>query len=144
MLPAFASNGLLPAGIHAAMWHELDPLAGTAWRLRLIDGFRRACAALAVAGCQQVWLDGSFISTKDAPGDFDGCWDPRGVNPALLDPVLLDFTNRRAAQKAKYGGELFIATADAVLGGRVFLDFFQFDKDTGQPKGILLLDPRDA
>jgi hypothetical protein len=56
------------------------------------------------------------------------------------DPVLLMFGNRRAAQKAKYLGELF--PADMVEGGSAltFLNFFQGDKNTGKPKGILALD----
>lgn len=56
------------------------------------------------------------------------------------DPVLLRFDNTRAAQKAKYFGELF--PADMVEGGSgmTFLNFFQRDKDTGRAKGILALD----
>jgi len=34
-------------------------------------------------------------------GDFDACWEAGGVDPAVLDPVLLDFSALRAAQKAK-------------------------------------------
>ena len=92
-----------------------------------------------------LYLDGSFVTDKETvygapPGDFDGCWDPVGVDPMLLDPVLLDFTNKRAAQKAKFGGELFLSTAPASSIGPVFLDFFQVDKITGAAKGILGLD----
>lgn len=53
-----------------------------------------------------------------------------------LDPVLLDFSNKRAAQKAKYGGELFISSFIADAQGRTFLDFFQEDRN-GNPKGIV-------
>jgi hypothetical protein len=53
--------------------------------------------------------------------------------------VLLDFSNKRAAQKAKYSGELFPATAPVGPGAR-FLDFFQQDKATGEPKGIVAID----
>ena len=74
------------------------------------------------------------------PGDFDGCWEAGAVNPRLLDPVLLDFSSRRAAQKAKYGGELFIANAAASPAGTAFLDFFQTDKTTGELKGIVAID----
>jgi hypothetical protein len=87
-----------------------------------------------------LYLNGSFATAKAVPGDFDGCWDAAGVDAALLDPVLLDFRNRRAAQKAKYGGELFIASLPATPAGTVFLDFFQRDKATGDPKGIVAID----
>jgi hypothetical protein len=63
-----------------------------------------------------------------------------GATLPRLDPVLLDFADDRAAQKAKYFGEFFPAQALEVDSGRVFLDFFQIDKRTGHPKGILALD----
>ena len=145
MLPVHDAAGLLPPGVHTADWVELESRLGTtAWRLQLLDGFRRACAALAVAGCLRVWLDGSFVTTKDVPGDFDACWDEVGVQSHLLDPVLLTFTNKRAAQKAKYLGELFPAGTPAAAGGPAFVNFFQIDKATGDPKGIILVDPRSA
>jgi hypothetical protein len=36
-----------------------------------------------------------------------------GVTVRLLDPVLVDFSNLRAAQKAKYFGEFFPAHSPA-------------------------------
>ena len=51
--------------------------------------------------------NGSFVTTKEQPGDLDGCWEVDGVDPDKLDPVLLEFVNRRTAQKAKYHGELY-------------------------------------
>ena len=145
VIPSHGENGLLPPGVHLAEWDELErTLATTAWRKRLLDGFRRACTSLSAAGCRQVWLDGSFVTTKDTPGDFDACWDPVGVVASLLDPVLLTFDNGRAAQKLKYLGELFPATYLAAAGGPAFVEFFQVDKSTGDPKGIVLVDPRRA
>ena len=43
-------------------------------------------------------------------------------------------------QKAKYMGELFPASTIAATGGLSFLEFFQTDKDTGRPKGIIAID----
>jgi hypothetical protein len=63
-----------------------------------------------------------------------------GVDPDLLDPVLLVFANQRAAQKAKYGGEFFPAESAADPFGTRFLEFFQRDKQTGDPKGIVTID----
>ena len=60
-----------------------------------------------------------------------------------LDPILLTFADGRAAQKAKYGGELFPASAIAGFEEGVFLDSFQTDKDTGARKGIVALDLRN-
>jgi hypothetical protein len=54
--------------------------------------------------------------------------------------VLLTFANRRAAQKRKYGGEMFPADWAADAAGTNFVRFFQRDRNTGQPKGIIVLD----
>jgi hypothetical protein len=109
-------------------------------REQLVDGLRAAIASLHAAGCSRVYLDGSFVTDKEAPGDFDGCWEAGSVDPDLLDPVLLDFRDRRAAQNAKFGGELFPARSAAEPGGTTFLDFFQHDRVTGEPKGIVAID----
>jgi hypothetical protein len=59
-----------------------------------------------------------------------------------LEPLLFDFSNRRAAQKAKYFGEMFPAQFGETGSGRTFLEFFQQDKDTGAAKGIVAIDLR--
>lgn len=110
-------------------------------RAALLDGCGEAVASLSAAGCARVYLDGSFVTDKEAPGDFDACWEASGVDPDLLDPVLLDFRHRRAAQKARYGGELFPAQLAAEPGGTVFLGYFQRDRETGDTKGIVALAP---
>lgn len=103
-------------------------------------GFRAALENLKNAGCRTVYLDGSFVTIKAIPNDYDACWDEDGVDPVLLDPVLLTFGAGRAAQKARYMGELFPASIIANSGGLSFLDFFQTDKETGNPKGIIAID----
>ncbi|WP_218916913.1 DUF6932 family protein [Croceicoccus naphthovorans] len=128
---------VLPPGIHDTTLDEVETrFATTPHRRWLFDGFVRMTQALAVAGCRSVYLDGSFVTAKPHPTDFDGCWDHIGVDPTKLDPVLLDFSKKRAAQKAKYQGELFIAGMPNGDGGP-FLDFFQVEKSSGLPKGIL-------
>ena len=102
--------------------------------------FEPHCRNLRGAGCQIAYLDGSFVSSKPEPRDFDACWEETGVDLNRLDSVLLTFAGGRAAQKAKYGGELFPSATVVGSRGGVFLDFFQTDKNTGAPKGILALD----
>lgn len=91
------------------------------------------------AGCKIVYVDGSFVTDKEIPGDFDACWEEAGVDPIILDPVLLTFANGRAEQKMKYMGELFPASSDAVGDGYSFLEFFQTDKISGGRKGIIAI-----
>jgi hypothetical protein len=131
---------VLPAGIHPATLEEVESVfASNAKRRRLFAGFRHACKALREAGCTTVFLDGSFVTAKPNPGDYDACWDPNGVDPNRLDPVFLDFDNARRSQKLKYGGEFFPFGWQAEPG-KTFLTFFQNDRFTGQAKGILTID----
>lgn len=134
-------NGNLPAGLHDAAWsEEVQRFGATPRRSLLLEGLKAALDALHAAGCRKVYVDGSFVTRKPEPGDFDACWDIAGVEPNRLDPVLLDFSNGRSAQKARYRGELFPAQLPEGLSGRTFLDFFQTDRQTGQRKGIVVID----
>lgn len=94
------------------------------------------------AGCRTLFLDGSFVTAKESPEDYDGCWETEGVDFDRLDEVLLTFDAGRATQKAKYGGELFLADWEAEPLGPLFRDFFQQDRD-GNPKGIVVLDLKE-
>jgi uncharacterized protein DUF6932 len=133
-------TGNLPPGIHFATWDEIVATFGsTQRRLDLLSGLRRALESLRTAGCSVAYLDGSFVTAKAEPGDYDGCWPAAGVDPSLLDPTLLDFSPKRTAQKASFGGEFFIAEVAADTAGTRFLDFFQRDRD-GNKKGIIAID----
>ena len=106
MLPEFNRDGRLPAGIHWATWQEIQSRFGfSSRRQQLLGGLGLALAALNRAGCSRVYIDGSFVTIKREPGDYDACWDVDGVNVEALDSVFLDFSKGRAAQKRKYFGE---------------------------------------
>lgn len=141
MIPEFDSRGLLPRGVYRANWQEFEKrFGGSRQRRKLIGGLKEALDLLKNAGCHRVYLDGSFVTDKELPNDIDVCWDIDGVDPMSLDSVFFRFEDGRAAQKARFGAEFFPAQAPQRL--RTFLDFFQIDKETGEPKGIieLLLD----
>jgi hypothetical protein len=141
MIPPPDHSGHLPPGVHWATWDEFAARFGTTpWRLELLAGLHRAATSLRSAGCRTLYVDGSFITTKKHPGDYDGCWDPTGVEFDQLDPTLLKFEPPRAAQKAKFLGELFPSTANADPFSAFFL-FFQRTRN-GQQKGIVALDLR--
>ena len=91
-------------------------------------------------------MDGSFVSHKADPEDYDGCWDRTGMDLVRLqrsDPVLLDFANKRLRQKMKYGGEMFPADLVETGSGALFVEFFERDKNTGEQKGIIEIDLRE-
>ena len=144
MIPEFIPNGNLPPGIHWATWQEFAERFGfSPYRQELIRRLKMAIDSLKAAGCKTVYVNGSFVTSKEEPGDFDACWDPDGVDIDLLyaiEPVLFSFENKRAAQKAKFKGELFPASERALSVVDVtFLEFFQIDRD-GNRKGIVALD----
>ena len=58
----------------------------------------------------------------------------------MPDPVFFDFKNRRAAQKAKFCGEFYLSTSKAGAQSPPFVDFFQVEKFTKLPKGIVLIE----
>ncbi len=144
MIPDFDAAGNLPAGIHDTGWNEFATRYGTtAHRRQLLDGLRRALESLRDAGCARAYINGGFVTAKDHPNDFDACWEAANVDPAPLDPALPGFSDRRGAQKAKFGGDLFPAEVPADPAGTRFLDYFQQDRTTGAPKGIIALDLKD-
>ena len=81
-----------------------------------------------------------FSCKAEVPNGFDACWEEHGVDPTILDPVLLTFDPGRVTQKAKYLGGFFPAFFIADGDGFSFLEFFQTDKDTGRPTGIIAIE----
>jgi hypothetical protein len=143
MLPPFTATGVLPPGVHAASWDEVEErFGGSARREVLLDGLLAAATNLRAAGTRVLWLDGSFVTDKKEPDDWDGVWDPSNTDLTKVDPVLIDPVDLAAGryrQKAKYHGELLVG--DDTATSSPFQLFFQLDKN-GDPKGIVRLDLR--
>jgi hypothetical protein len=129
---------VLPPGIHQATLQEVEVVYATSGRRRkLFDGLVQAAYHLRKAGCDRIYIDGSYVTAKPKPGDYDACWDPSGVQRQLLHPVFFEFSNGRAAQKKTFGGEFFPSSAVEGQSQRAFLSFFQVDRHSGQAKGII-------
>jgi hypothetical protein len=93
MIPDFVDIGspwkILPPGIHKATMKEIEAcFAISEHRKQLFLGLQEGVRALCNAGCRIILLDGSFITEKPTPKDYDVCWDPRGVDISKLDPVF--------------------------------------------------------
>jgi hypothetical protein len=128
---------VLPPGVHDATLEEVRSyFTNNPRRKAIFKGLSRACKSLKLAGCSVIFLDGSYVTEKTVPGDFDLCWDPIGVDTNRLDPVFLEFKDHRASQKKKFGGECFPSSALAD-GSHTFVEYFQIDKETGLAKGII-------
>ncbi len=136
IIPQFDADGLLPPGVHWANWDELtDRLGNNPWRQHLMTGLRAALENLKGAGCRIVYLNGSFVTSKDLPNDYDACWDEVGVEPVALGPVLLTFDPDRATQKAKYMGDCSQRQSSRVQTGCRFLSSSRQTRTPGDPKG---------
>lgn len=142
MIPKFLRNGNLPQGIHETTWEQFCRRFGhTEHRRSLIKGLASALKDISAAGCKMVFINGSFVTAKEVPGDYDLCWSIDGVVPEKLNPALLDFSRAgRAKMKDKYKGDLFPAEIPEGTSGKRFLDFFQIDKKTEEPKGIISME----
>lgn len=144
MIPEFNDNGNLPPGVHWAEWEEFQEIFGTnLTRQRMVDGLELAMTQLKAAGCRTIYIDGSFVTTKQKPGDFDACWEDNGVDINYLQsiaPALFNFALLRAEQKIKYKGEIFPSNYPANDSGTAYIDFFQFDTRTNTRKGIIAID----
>ncbi len=134
---------VLPIGIYEATMNEVrDCFANNHHRQHLFSGFKEAVSSLKEAGCILVLLNGSFVTEKELPGDYDACWGTTGVSPSKLDPVFLDFENGRKKQKQKYFGEFFPKDLKA-NSIETFENFFQIEKQTGKLKGIIEINLKD-
>jgi len=145
MIPDFDSTGNLPEGIHFTTLEILIERFGynpkRAW---LVDGLKLLIATLKKANCPLIFIDGSFVTAKEIPGDYDLCWSLIDVIEQDLDPVLIDFTpTGRGKMEQKYRGDIFPAELPEGGSGKLFVDFFQTDKNTGEKKGIVAIEIGD-
>lgn len=144
VIPEFDERGNLPPGVHFCEWEEFVDRFGTnALRLRLLRGLLMAMEALKAAGCRTIYINGSFVTLKPDPGDFDACWDREDVDINYLRlqaPKLLNHYDR-AGQKAQYKGEIF--PVDQPIGNYGMNSFELFQRDRSQnKKGIIAIDLR--
>jgi hypothetical protein len=130
-IPPFNELGYLPSGIYEIAWTELiERFATNPRRLRLATGLANALRKLAIAGCRRVLIGGSFVTNKEHPNDFDGCYESFGLDLDILDPLFLENVE---SQMEVFGGTLFSPSS--------YEGFFQTDRE-GRPKGVIVLDPQ--
>ena len=138
----FKGKNLKP-GIHELTWEQFEEIFGQdVVRRDLILGIKRAIKLLIAAGCQKVYIDGSFVTKKKRPRDYDMCWDEERVDLKKLSPLFIEDRGFKynSERKKLFQGDIYPAKSIAHLNpSRTFLEFFQVDKDTGRPKGIICL-----
>ena len=74
-VPQLIKAGLLPVGIHDATMSEIEQAFGLVndTRIELFQNLKTFCEELAVFGplIKQIFVDGSFVTSKPVPGDID-------------------------------------------------------------------------
>ena len=117
----------LPIGVHEADWDEFCIRFITSLkRIRLKEGMEPMLLHLRDVGCKFVKIDGSFVTSNPDPNDFDGTWDPEGVDVIKLDPAIDD--EDKNAMKEKFKGELYRQDTIEAGSGKPFDEFFQMDR----------------
>lgn len=128
-IPPFNERGYLPPGIYEADLPTFEQRFGfNRYRQQLLTGLVAALDSLQRAGCDRVYIGGSFITDKAEPGDIDGCFEGLFIDENAIESMFL--TTDLDAQKAKYGVEF-------VFGGHR-AGFFQTDRDD-HPQGIVAI-----
>jgi hypothetical protein len=138
----YNSYGLLLPGIYTLTWEQFyHSYNFSSRRIFLLIGMKNALLHFKNAGCRCVYIDGSFVTKKQEPGDYDACWDTSGVDVNQLNPIFhKNFSSK--IQKLIYFGEFYPSSTIEDKSKITFLDFFQIDKATGNRKGIVQMELR--
>lgn len=140
-LPDFREDGWLPEGHHNASWEEVEEKFGGSLgsrRERVLSGlldWKNKLLAKGISGF--VVLDGSFVSAKANPGDFD-------VLIVMDDQVRGLLENDVEAQRLveyswckKVGFDMLPFFASTISQNPGFLEVWDEDSRTGVKKGVL-------
>jgi hypothetical protein len=141
MIPDFNDSGLLPAGIHLCTLEEIEAsFVYNNRRRQLFEGLLLLISDLKSVHAPAIFVDGSYVSAKTQPNDIDVCWEEGSGTNYEYELAHLPILFNRNQAKAKYKADLFPAYLKETASGKLFIDFFRTDKQTGEEKGILKLE----
>ena len=143
-LPPFRDDGWLPEGHHETTWEEVittfggEPGSRRREVLTRLLQWRNATRTKGMSG--SVILDGSFISEKAEPGDFDLIF----VYDEATEQIVAQDADARmllggARCKERFGGDVFSFWITNVRNNPTFCrtDGFDLEKVTQEPKGVV-------
>ncbi len=146
-IPPFRADQWLPEGHHAATWEEIttvfggEPGSTRRETLTRLLAWRDAARRRGLAG--RVILNGSFISAKRNPGDFDLLFLYDAASEAVVrqDEEALGLIDPLRC-KTVYGGDVFAFSLTMVAAHPQFFPTDGFDriKFTSVKKGVLEVD----
>jgi hypothetical protein len=130
----------MPPGIHTVTLAEVkDKFAYNAKRIALFAGLNRVVGILSEAKCPEVFLDGSYITQKEEPGDYDLCFEPTGLQPTEPLRALLAAKENR---KAEYLGDIFARLPEPPYHHDHVTDWQKDGRNDDVIKGILRINLR--
>lgn len=95
----------MPPGVHTVTLTEVEnKFAYNVRRKALSAGLSNVIRILKEANCLEVFLDGSYITTKEEPDDYDLCFEPTDLQPTEELRALLSAKENR---KTEYLGDIF-------------------------------------
>ncbi len=105
VIPNFDENGNLPPGIHDATIEEVQQrYSYNKKRVTLFTALLEVVEILRGCACPEIHLDGSFITAKEQPGDYDLCYESTGITPTQ---EFYEFLKNRETRKERYMGDIF-------------------------------------
>ena len=143
-LPAFRDDNWLPEGHYSTDWDETSAVFGgepNSKRAQVLSNlleWRDSVRAQGLTGL--LILDGSFISAKPEPGDFDTLFIlDAGMETRLAQDVEAALLVNYNYCKQRGWGDIFMFSEIAVrrFPAMCRLDGFDHDKVTKQAKGVV-------
>jgi hypothetical protein len=139
-VPSFTEEGVLPEGVHDCTLDELrQTLGGTNQRRRLVGHLRDYTLRLHSAwGRVRVIVDGSFITSKEAPNDVDIIVLVNELGLTRAPGPLQSSTIDRKYVNLWYSEEIDLKVAYTDAEADKWSDFFaQVKAATDKRKGLL-------
>ncbi len=137
MIPDLTSEGVLPPGVHDATVGEVRRRFGTGTQARrqLMKGLSAVIARARRARARDLYLNGSFVTSKKEPVDWDAVLVfPVGCNTGSADAIVLADRDRI---RRDYDGDLFtVSEDDPELLDHFVSTIFGTDRH-GVPKGLV-------
>jgi len=138
MIPEFNKYGNLPAGIYKSSITSIEKIFGTnsEKRILLFNNFRKFLELLSPfkKKIKRLILDGSFVTSKESPGDID-CIMIIENNFRFTPEIVEELSNSKRLYKL-YNIHLFMFEEKNIENYRKILNFFSKDRDL-KPKGII-------
>lgn len=109
-------------------------------RVKLFNNFLQVTKELKKIGCAEVYIVGSFVTTKSIPNDIDICVDITKIDESKLANIKIDISSDYGLQKIKKNKKVHLILFDSY--NTEILDWFRFDRDKNL-RGIVKLDLRN-